>query len=161
MNHLKHTFFLTVCLTAFSPVRCEQLPAFVNKVVDGDTVYLSITGALKTVKVRLAGIDAPEKENRQNFALTSEARLTELIEKKNVHFEKKEDGKYHRQIGFIYLDGKDIGLEMVKEGMAWHYGYYYTNEVYQAAQKEAKKNKRGLWIEDNPTFPAIFRKGSK
>ena len=161
MKRINPALILTACATAFSAVGGEQLPAFVNKVVDGDTVYLSITGALKTVKVRLAGIDAPEKENRQSFALTAEARLEELIAKKNVSYELKDVEKYKRQIGFVYLDGKDIGLEMVREGMAWHYDYYLTNDVYKAAQEEAKANRRGLWIEDNPTFPAIFRKGRK
>lgn len=134
----------------------EGLFAFVNKVEDGDTVQLTVTNAEKTVRCRLAGIDAPERG--QSFFSVAHARLTELVEKKNVRFVDVGDDKYRRKLGRIYLeDGQDVNLEMVREGYAWHLSHFLTNEVYKAAQKEAKEAKRGLWIEKNPTEPRTYR----
>lgn len=136
----------------------DRLTAFVNKIEDGDTVLLTVTNSVKTIRYRLFGIDAPEKD--QSFSRTSKARLTELLRKQSVEIEEHGHDKYRRGLCTVYLaDGTDVNLEMIREGMAWHYAYYCTNETYAAAQKEARESRRGLWIEKNPVEPHVFRKG--
>lgn len=131
--------------------------AFVNRIYDGDTVSLTIAGEKSVTKYRLIGIDAPE--HGQDYAETSKARLAELINKKNVTVQDCGSDKYNRHLGFIYLDGQDINLQMVREGMAWHYAHFYTNTTYAAMEKEARLHRRGLWSNPNPIEPFIFRKG--
>ena len=151
---------LTVAFVAVSlfAVSGDRLTAFVNKIEDGDTVLLTVTNSVKTIRYRLFGIDAPEKD--QSFSRTSKARLTELLRKQSVQIEEHGHDKYQRGLCTIYLpDGTDVNLEMIREGMAWHYAYFFTNETYAAEQKEAKESRRGLWIEKNPVEPHVFRKG--
>ena len=151
---------LTSLVVSASLALCagERLTAFVNSITDGDSVLLTVTNSTETTSYRLFGIDAPEKG--QGFYRTSKARLAELVRKQKVQIVDHGTAKYRRRLCTIYLsDGTDVNLEMVREGMAWHYSYYLTNETYAAAQKEARDSRRGLWIEKNPIEPHVFRKG--
>ena len=73
---------------------------------------------------------------------------------------KSEDGGTHYRPVF---DEKDINLEQVKAGMAWHYKDYEREqspaerEIYARAEDEARKARRGLWIDANPVEPSEFR----
>lgn len=147
-----------VLASTFFPLHGEEkLQAFVTKVEDGDTLRLSVTGSAETVRCRLAGIDAPEPG--QSFAEVSRARLSELLEKTSVLFVDVGPDKYKRRLGRVYLaDGTDVNLQMVREGYAWHLGHFLTNVTFSAAMKEAQTARRGLWIEERPIEPRIFRK---
>lgn len=156
---MKKLVSVLVALAASLLTGDEVYSAFVIKVEDGDTLRLSVTGGVEAVRCRLAGIDAPEKG--QSFAEVARARLTELVEKKNVTFTDVGPDKYRRRLGRITLeDGTDVNLEMVREGYAWHLSHFLTNETYKAVQKEAREARRGLWIEDKPIEPRIYRKGN-
>jgi endonuclease YncB( thermonuclease family) len=132
----------------------------VVSVSDGDTITL--LDANKTQhKIRLAGIDAPEKT--QAFGQASKKSLSELIFNKqvNVYWEKKD--RYQRVLGKVTLEEQDICLEQVKRGMAWHYKQYQRDQTqedrmkYDLAEKEARANKLGLWADESPVEPSKFR----
>ena len=53
---------------------------------------------------------------------------------------------------------KDVSLEMIKAGMAWHYSYYDNTPSYKLAQQQAKKEKKGLWQDPKPMNPYEWRK---
>jgi len=61
------------------------------------------------------------------------------------------------------VDGKDVGLEMVRQGLAWVYELYITEassevqETYRQAQEEAKVDRTGLWSDPNSIPPWRFR----
>jgi Staphylococcal nuclease homologue len=63
----------------------------------------------------------------------------------------------------VEADGKDVGEEMVRQGLAWVYERYITEasaeiqDSYRKAQEEAKAGKRGLWSDPNAIPPWIFR----
>jgi endonuclease YncB( thermonuclease family) len=65
------------------------------------------------------------------------------------------------------LDGKDINLEQIKAGMAWHYKEYEREqspedrELYARAEDEARAARRGLWSDLNPTEPSEFRRDQR
>ena len=69
--------------------------------------------------------------------------------------------RYKRMVGMVYLDSRNINLEMVKEGLAWAYKEYlqrpYASE-YLDAEKEARSKSLGLWQQVNPQPPWEFRK---
>ena len=128
----------------------------VVKVSDGDTFTL-LTKDLKQIKVRMYGIDAPE--SKQAFGEKSRLFLAGMIAGKEVVLEIKDTDKYGRTVAKVKTDNvEDVGLEMLKAGMAWHYSYYDKTKAYIQAEKEAKEKKVGLWIDKNPINPYDFRK---
>lgn len=150
----------TLILTASGLSHADVLIGQVVSVSDGDTITL--LDANKTQhKIRLAGIDAPEKA--QAFGQASKKSLSDLIFHKqvNVYWDKKD--RYQRVLGKVALEEQDICLEQVKRGMAWHYKQYQRDQTqedrmkYDIAEKEARANKLGLWADDSPVEPSKFR----
>ena len=145
--------------------------AKVQRVVDGDTVHV-IDKAGKKFKVRLTGIDAPEKN--QPYGLAATYKLTEILINKLVLLKSKPNNgkpytvdRYKRVLAKIILDGRDINLSQVLRGYAWHFKRYQKQqspsdrELYSEAEIDAKKNKLGLWGEKNPIAPWKWRKINK
>ena len=123
-------------------------------VMDGDTFKSGDT------RVRLWGIDAPEKG--QPYADEARARLKELIEGKAVRLEWKDRDQYSREVAIVYAGSTNINLQMVKEGLAWHYEYFAPDaEDLDAAEKAARKKRKGLWADDEPVNPYDFRKRNR
>lgn len=138
------------------------------KVLDGDTIIFREAGAVDSIKIRLWGIDAPEKD--QSFGPHATRKLTRLIEHKAVtlRFHEKaresDEGRdgYSRDLATIYRKGRNINLELVQGGYAWHYAYYAAdNTELAAAQRQARAARIGLWAEENPTEPRLFRRSTK
>lgn len=125
-----------------------------ERVLDGDTFKSDGT------HVRLWGIDAPEKG--QPYADEARARLKELIEGKAVRLEWKDRDQHSREVAIVYAGSTNINLQMVKEGLAWHYEYFAPDaEDLAAAEKAARKSRKGLWADDEPVNPYEFRKLSR
>lgn len=123
-------------------------------VMDGDTFKSDGT------RVRLWGTDAPEKG--QPFADEARARLKELIEGKAVRLEWKDKDQHAREVAIVYAGSTNINLQMVKEGLAWHYEYFAPDaEDLAAAEKAARKSRKGLWKDKNPVNPYDFRKRNR
>ncbi|MDR0621272.1 MAG: thermonuclease family protein, partial [Deltaproteobacteria bacterium] len=101
----------------------------VERVVDGDTVQL-LTDDYERVRVRLYGIDAPEKD--QEGGDQSLAALKVLIEGRRVRVDVLDVDRYSRLVGLIYLDGDLANLRMIEKGLAWVYDQYCkSKEVCQ------------------------------
>lgn len=136
----------------------------VVRVSDGDTVTV-LDGANKQHRIRLAGIDAPE--TRQPYGQASRRNLASLIAGKGVTVETQKADKYGRTVGVVWLDGKDICLEQVSAGMAWHYKQYAREQKaterqsYADTEQNARVLKVGLWQDRNPTAPWVYRKSHK
>lgn len=130
----------------------------VVNIADGDTVTC-LTSQKKRIKIRLASIDAPE--SHQAFGQRSKQHLSQMIAGKKVKVVVQGTDRYHRTLGTIYYRSRNINLQMVKKGMAWTYTQYNHSPRYETAQKQAKKQKLGLWKDANPTPPWEFRKQNK
>jgi endonuclease YncB( thermonuclease family) len=61
----------------------------------------------------------------------------------------------------VYLEDRDISLEMVKDGFAWHYKRYSKEAALADAEKEARKARRGLWADKDPVPPWEWRRERK
>lgn len=105
-------------------------------------------------KVRLYGIDAPEK--KQDYGQRSKQFLASLIAGQVVEVEPKGKDRYKRTLGIIRHKGQDINAQMVLNGYAWAYVKY--SKIYVDQEKTARENKRGLWQSSNPTPPWVWRK---
>jgi endonuclease YncB( thermonuclease family) len=129
-------------------------------IADGDTLTIKTVDKL-TYKVRLQGIDAPEKA--QAFGNKSKQALAECARGKEAMIENQESDQYGRLLGKVWVDGSDCNLRQLKLGMAWHYKHYAREQtqadrlIYAAAEQTARDEKRGLWADANPTAPWDFR----
>ncbi len=132
----------------------------VIEITDGDTITLIDSSRIQH-KIRLAGIDAPEK--RQAFGEKSKQQLADLVFRREVLIEWSKSDRYGRIIGKVFLGNKDVNLTQITSGMAWHYKRYANEQSmtdrgsYAQAEEEAKLKRRGLWKDQNPTPPWDFR----
>ena len=142
-------------------VNAKTIEGLVVGVADGDTITV-LDQQKNTYKIRLQGIDAPEK--KQAFGEKSKQSLHDLVHGKQVRIEYDKEDKYGRIVGKITLDDLDICLQQLLLGMAWHYKKYQNEQsvadrvVYNDAELKSKSLKLGLWADETPTPPWEFRK---
>jgi len=148
------TFTTLTCLA-------DQLQGTIIKVTDGDTVNI-LTSDNQTHKIRLSGIDAPEKS--QAFGNKSKQALADDIDGKTVTVDFNKRDKYQRIVGKVIFNGKDVNLSQIKRGLAWHYKKYENEQdvedrsIYANAEYQAQRDKVGLWSDAKPMPPWEFRK---
>lgn len=131
---------------------------------DGDT--LIVLDASKTQhKIRLAGIDAPEKA--QAFGQRSKEHLSDLVFEKQVAVDDDKIDKYQRRVGKVLVAKVDANLEQIKAGLAWHYKAYANEQpmidraAYAAAEVHSRTQRVGLWADTDPTAPWDWRHAGK
>jgi endonuclease YncB( thermonuclease family) len=138
----------------------HQLAGRVVRIVDGDTLVLEVSGA--RYRVRLAGIDAPERNQLWGEAATRE--LRRMLAGRAVVVEWHKRDRWKRLIGVVKLSGEDTNLHMVDRGLAWHYKRYAAEqaatdrEAYSTAESAAQEARRGLWSDPEPIPPWEWRR---
>tara|TARA_B110000967_G_C18845155_1_gene541553 strand:- start:1048 stop:1536 length:489 start_codon:yes stop_codon:yes gene_type:complete len=141
-----------------------DIEGVISRVVDADTVVVESKKGIK-YKVRLLGIDAPEI--KQAYGKESTSYLSNLVLGKSLAVVGSKKDRYHRLLGKLIFEGNDINLNLVKNGMAWHYKLYKSSQdkkdrfLYSNAEKYAKVNKLGLWSNSFPISPWSWRKKNK
>ena len=146
------------------PESGEFIEGAVVGIADGDTVTV-LDASNRKYKIRLLGIDAPEKA--QPFGKVAKQVLSDRIFEKRVRVQVKAQDRYGRTLGKVLLDGVDINLEMLKEGLVWHYKHYADSqfpgdaERYAQAETTARSARVGLWDYPNPTEPWNWRQEQK
>ncbi len=152
------TLFISCCLSA------ATIQGKVVSVADGDTV--TVLDAQKNQhKIRLQGIDAPEKA--QAYGNKSKQSLHEMVHGQKVTVDYQRKDKYGRVVGKILLNNTDVCLEQIKRGMAWHYKQYANEqpkedrETYTLAEQQAKDELKGLWKDKQHVPPWEFRKQNR
>jgi micrococcal nuclease len=127
----------------------------VTDILDGDTIKVSRNH--RNVKIRLNGIDAPEKD--QAYGHKSGEFVVFQAFGKEVTVQTYGLDKYGRTIGDVYLpDGTMLNKELVKEGLAWWYCKYSADQSLAQLEIEAREARRGLWQDPKPVPPWVFRK---
>jgi len=109
-------------------------------------------------KVRYIGINAPEtvdpRRKVECFGREASDFNVGLVEGKRVRLEKdvSETDRYGRLLRFVYLeDGGFVNEILVREGYAYASAYgpdIARKELFAEAEKDARKNRRGLWASD-------------
>lgn len=123
----------------------------VIKVFDGDTIRVS--GLDLVFTVRLAGIDAPEigygGRPSQPFSRKSQKHLDKLVAGKLITLKSHGIGGYNRQLAEIFLEGRNINLEMIRAGLAEVYRGRLPKgldgEAYRMAESRSKAQEKGMW----------------
>lgn len=132
----------------------------VVNVHDGDTVTV-LDRDNKKFHIRLQGIDAPEI--KQKYGPESQKNLERMVMGREVTIVWTKVDKYRRTVGTIMLDGRDMNIEQVKAGLAWHFKKYADEQepkdrvTYAKAEEEARAARLGLWQDPNPEPPGDFR----
>ena len=142
-------------LVITATLHAEELRGKVVSIADGDTITVQDADKVQH-KIRLQGIDAPEK--KQAFGTKSKERMSEKVGGEEVVVQWKEKDRYGRILGEVMLDKRHINLEMVQDGMAWHYTTYSKSKELTKAEAEARMGKKGLWVDKEPVPPWEFRK---
>jgi len=140
-------------------------------ITDGDTLTV-IDGSYQQHKIRIAGIDAPEK--KQPFGQKSKSNLSDLVFNRSVEIVGDKTDRYGRKVSKVIVmdlscpDKKcsrhvDVGLQQVREGLAWWYRKYQKEQSiedrfkYEQAEIMARRLKLGIWADPAPTAPWDWR----
>jgi micrococcal nuclease len=140
-------FALVGCVAPVSPRSALSDETAVVRVVDGDTIVVAIGGARGT-KVRLIGIDTPERD--RCFFEAATQRMRALVEGKSVRLDRdvSETDRYGRLLRYVYRGTTFVNAVMVREGFA--NAATYPPDVAHASEfvalaRAARIAKRGLW----------------
>jgi micrococcal nuclease len=136
----------------------------VTGVIDG--IYITVTHDGKGERVRLYGIDCPEK--RQEFSqeakkLTSDMVLRKVVEVEPVVVDHKGHTRdqYGRTVARVYTDDRRcLNEALVRSGLAWVFSQSCTRpecKTWKELEKQAKRQQLGLWSMSNPIPPWEFR----
>jgi endonuclease YncB( thermonuclease family) len=145
-------------------VHADTLTGRVVGISDGDTLTL-LDESRKQHKIRLAGIDTPEKG--QPFGEYCKKSLSDLAYDRMVTIESNKLDHYGRVIGKVLVDGQDVNLEQVRRGCGWHYKKYQNEQPledrlsYNAAEESARAGRAGLWADRDPVPPWEWRKARR
>jgi endonuclease YncB( thermonuclease family) len=156
---LLQRLLFAVLLAMHSTLWADETGRIVG-VIDGDTVDL-LTDAKVLIRVRLSGIDAPEK--KQAFGNVAKQALSSLAFNRMTLVTGEKKDRYGRLIGKIVVAGTDVNLRMVQLGLAWHFKKYEREQAagdklsYAQAETTARAQRVGLWVDREQVSPWDFR----
>lgn len=154
---MKKSIFLFCFFISIISFSQTTLKAKVVGIKDGDTVVV-LDSLNNQTTLRLAEVDTPEKN--QPFGTKAKQFTSDQIYLKTIKYVVTDTDRYGRSIAMIYYDtdNKYLSAEIIKAGMGWHYKRYSTSKELALFEDNAKKNKIGLWVDNNPIAPWEFRK---
>jgi len=135
-----------------TPVSVSAGQFKVTRVYDGDT--FRAVGHDIEIKIRLAGIDAPEMSKKKNesgqpFSNKAKQFLSGMVLNKAVDVQGYGIDRYGRQLAVVFVDGRNVNLELIKSGLAEVYRgkppRNFDAMPYTKAEKIAKKEMKGIW----------------
>ena len=156
------TLFTAACL-AEPAAGAEEAgyAATVTAVADGDTVRVSDSHG-RSRRVRLAYIDAPEMS--QAGGIASRDALRQAVLGQKVRVEVFDTDQYGRQVARVLLDGRDVNVQQIRQGNAWHYRSIARRNQnpadyaqYERSEAAAKQERAGLWRDRSPMAPWTYR----
>lgn len=157
------TSFATILAFAAGAVFSFAQPAISGRVAgvhDGSSITV-VDSRNAQHKVRLLGIDAPDRN--QDFGRQAMQYLADQVLEKDVTVVGDRRDEFGLRLGKVLLGGRDINLEMVIAGLAWHRKQNADEQtvddrkLYTSAEMNAKRAKLNIWSDPDPTPPWVFR----
>ena len=144
-----------VIVLSMPAVNGQELTGEVISVADGDT--LTILSNKQLIRVRLSGIDCPEKH--QAFGQKAKLYTSVLSYRKTVTIHEHGKDRYGRTLADVLLpDGRNLNQELISAGYAWWYRKYAPNATrLQKLEDQARDHQLGLWEDSHPVPPWEFR----
>lgn len=130
-------------------------------VQDGDSFVLRTPDG-RRLRIRIAGIDAPEKG--QPFADVSRRHLAALLRGRSLQVEVRKLDAFGRHIARVDTVDGDVALAQIEAGLAWHFQRYAADQPpderlrHAQAQERARAAGAGLWRDPSPEPPWSFRR---
>lgn len=129
----------------------QQVPAV--RALDGDELVVDLGSGQLTV--RLLGIATYDPTMNDPMVQPWALQALRFLEVEAVgkpvrlHFEEYKLDAKKRLLAYVHLEQRDLGLEMIQRGLALAYTRYPVTrqDVYLAAQDQARKQRLGLWAE--------------
>jgi micrococcal nuclease len=124
-------------------------PYSISEVHDGDSFNLTAKRGEK-VRVRIAGIDAPERE--QPYGQQSRRSLEAMLESGTIELEAIKKDRFDRWVANVSIQGQDLGLMQIASGYAWFFRRYQDDlsssmrRQYDQAEANARRDFKGLWV---------------
>lgn len=124
---------------------------------DGDTLTArcETPEGLRNIKVRLAEIDAPEKQ--QPWGQRSRQSLAALCFRQPAEVRGSTTDRHGRLVAHVACNGLDSSSAQVRAGMAWVYDRYVADWTLYDDQQQARTARLGLWRDDSPVPPWTWR----
>ena len=151
-------FLLLLCYPA--SVRAIGVAGLVTKIHDGKS--LAVTNANRNLEVLLEGLDIPEQG--QEFADVARQHLADLVLGKAVYVRYTGIQPSGRLIAKVYLNDMDVGLQVIRDGVAWYdrgaNGTLTDAErgIYADSEQAARDERRGMWQYGSPMPPWEWRR---
>ena len=139
-------------LATLIPASCFAWSGKVLSVSDGDTLKVLHKGKLE--KIRLYGIDAPQK--KQSFGKKAGEFASSFVIGENVEVERKGTGRYGRIEALVSVNGENINQLMIINGYAWVNRQHCTEKFcndWIKMEDAARQEKKGMWSEQNIASP--------
>ncbi len=157
MNACLLKFFLSALMLVNVSVQAkESFTGRIERIVDGDTVWVRPDSGGRPLKLRLEGIDAPEICQAGGEA--SRAWLVRQVLQKSVRVVVSRQDDYGRGLARVHLRRKDVGAQIVRSGHAWSYRWRSSLGPYAAEERLARRSRLGLFAVSAPELPRDFRK---
>jgi len=136
--------FLLAWLIPGPGANAQDNTGIVSKVFDGDSFLLRLAPG-RSVEIRLAEVDAPEK--KQPFGNESRNKLNGLIGGQSVRIDIYDVDTYGRIVAHVYRvsDNLNVNVWMVERGLAWVYPKYAEDKNLFAIQDKSRSGHLGLW----------------
>ena len=150
----------SLLVTFFSSlVSASEITGSVVSVIDGDTIEVLHND--KAERIRLSGIDCPEKG--QAYGKRAKQAASDLAFGKEVTLQTFGKDKYGRTIADVLLpDRTNVNHKLVKDGWCWWYRKYAPgNTVLEGLEKEAREARKGLWTDPQPVPPWEYRRSRR
>lgn len=136
----------------------ETIIGTVIRVSDGDT--LVIRSGAENIKIRLYGVDAPEK--KQDFGNKAKDALTSMTALQTVQAEVMDRDRYGRIVAIVAVgDAEPVNQSMLRLGLAWVYDAYCKALIcadWRKIERAAREARAGLWSDPAPTPPWEYRR---
>jgi endonuclease YncB( thermonuclease family) len=135
------------------------LPGKVTRVIDGDTIDVLLDSG--RIRVRLHGIDAPERE--QPGGREASQWLQQRLMNHAVQLEPVSQDRYERMVAIVHVEhGLVVNEELLRAGHAWAYRHYLrrADRHYCDLEAGARGGHLGVWGEATPHAPWQHRQTS-
>lgn len=152
---MKNLFTLLFTLLLLNVSFAQIITGKVVRVKDGDTIVV-LDSNKEQHTIRIADIDCPEKS--QPYGKKAKWFVSDEIFGKTVKVEVLKKDRYGRSIGNVFYNRKNLSVELLKNGYAWHYKKYSKNKFYQSLEDKARNKKIGLFKDPYAVYPPDYRK---
>jgi len=148
-----YTVIFVISLFFLHDLNASYVEGKVSAILAGDTFEVTTQDG-EVYPIVLKGIDSPEI--KQEFGPEAKQFLEELLSERDVMVYLHGKDRFRNYIGIAMVgEDVDIRVNLVREGFAW---ITEAASELDALRADAVANRRGLWAQDNPTPPWVFRR---